>query len=49
MVLIRATAPCPSLSICRHSYPVDASYTSFYTEFFPAASRGIQFGMTYGF
>jgi iron complex outermembrane receptor protein len=32
-----------------YSYPLDAAYTSFYTEYFPAATRGIYFGLTYGF
>jgi outer membrane receptor for Fe3+-dicitrate len=32
-----------------YSYPLDPAYTAFYTEFFPAASRGIQLGLTYGF
>lgn len=32
-----------------YSYPIDEAYTAFYTEFFPAASRGVYFGVTYGF
>ena len=32
-----------------YSYPLDAAYTSFYSEFFPAATRAVQLGVTYGF
>lgn len=32
-----------------YSYPLDPSYGSFYTEFFPAATRGVYAGLTYGF
>jgi hypothetical protein len=32
-----------------YSYPNDAAYTDFYTEFFPAATRSVMVGFTFGF
>jgi iron complex outermembrane receptor protein len=32
-----------------YSYPVDAAYTSFYSEFFPAATRAYFLGLDFGF
>ncbi len=32
-----------------YSYPLDAGYTQFYSEFFPAATRSFFVGLTFGF
>ncbi|HZN55524.1 MAG TPA: TonB-dependent receptor [Candidatus Polarisedimenticolaceae bacterium] len=32
-----------------YAYPTDAGYTTFYSEFFPAATRSVLFGLTFGF
>jgi iron complex outermembrane recepter protein len=32
-----------------YSYPVDDAYTQFYSEFFPAATRSVMVGVSYGF
>src|SRR5262249_45038724 len=32
-----------------YSYPLDAAYTSFSSEFFPAATRSFFVGLAYGF
>jgi iron complex outermembrane receptor protein len=32
-----------------YSYPVDDAYTQFYSEFFPAATRSVMVGLTFGF
>jgi hypothetical protein len=32
-----------------YAYPLDAAYTQFYSEFFPAATRGITGGLSFGF
>jgi hypothetical protein len=31
------------------SYPIDAAYTEFYSEFYPAATRSVMLGLSYGF
>jgi hypothetical protein len=32
-----------------YAYPVDAAYTQFYSEFFPAATRSVFVGLNFGF
>jgi hypothetical protein len=32
-----------------YSYPIDAAYTQFYSEFFPAATRSVFVGLNFGF
>jgi hypothetical protein len=32
-----------------YSYPVDAAYTQFYSEFFPAATRSFAVGLNFAF
>ena len=32
-----------------YSYPLDAAYTQFYSEFFPAATRSVMLGLAFGF
>ena len=32
-----------------YSYPVDAAYTEFYSEFYPAATRSVMLGLNFGF
>ena len=32
-----------------YSYPVDAAYTEFYSEFYPAATRSVMLGLSFGF
>jgi outer membrane receptor for Fe3+-dicitrate len=32
-----------------YSYPADAGYTAFYSEFFPAATRAVLVGLNFGF
>ena len=32
-----------------YSYPVNASYTEFYSEFYPAATRSVMLGLSFGF
>jgi hypothetical protein len=32
-----------------YSYPTDAAYTEFYSEFYPAATRSVTLGLTFGF
>jgi hypothetical protein len=32
-----------------YSYPADAAYTQFYSEFFPAATRSLFVGLNFGF
>jgi iron complex outermembrane receptor protein len=32
-----------------YSYPTDAAYTEFYSEFYPAATRSVMLGLTFGF
>lgn len=32
-----------------YSYPADAAYTTFYSEFYPAATRSVMLGLSFGF
>ena len=32
-----------------YSYPIDPAYTEFYTEFYPAATRSVMLGLSFGF
>jgi hypothetical protein len=32
-----------------YAYPLDAAYTQFYPEFFPAATRSVFVGLNFGF
>jgi hypothetical protein len=32
-----------------YSYPTDAAYTTFYSEFYPAATRSVMLGLSFGF
>ena len=32
-----------------YSYPIDTAYTEFYTEFYPAATRSVMVGLSFGF
>lgn len=32
-----------------YSYPINAAYTEFYSEFYPAATRGVMAGLSFGF
>ena len=32
-----------------YSYPTDAAYTEFYSEFYPAATRSVMLGLSFGF
>ncbi len=32
-----------------YSYPIDAAYTEFYSEFYPAATRSVMLGLSFGF
>jgi hypothetical protein len=32
-----------------YSYPLDANYSQFYSEFFPAATRSVLVGLNFGF
>jgi hypothetical protein len=32
-----------------YSYPTNAAYTEFYSEFYPAATRSVMLGLSFGF
>jgi hypothetical protein len=32
-----------------YSYPIDAAYTEFYSEFYPSATRSVMLGLSFAF